>query len=466
MKSTVWLVTPVIISALMIGCSCGRREVGTFEYVRKGNEYLEKKDYANGVRSFEKAYGIAPGNDSIRSHLVNGYTIYAGDLLRNEQTDRAIDVLEKAYDIGIQRPNVLKNLTSAYLHKASRAAEEKDYATALFALRKARMVSGRSRSLKERLSRMLFVSAIEAYNRDDFQTAVLYLTEAKQLKKDRRVLEFLGDIYYRRSELELAIAYWSDIGDDEEGDAAALNEKIGKARKELELDRSSESFLSGNFILEIEEGLEVDSGKFKDILEEAYQNVGEDFDYYLPKQTAVHLYSERTFRELFRQPYFVAAFFDGKIRLPVHEPGLPQRDMRRYIVHEYAHAIISAVTNNNCPRWFNEGLAVFEERSIAEIPVANLKDHFFQNEDMLTFAYLESAFMNNSQSDMGVYYLYAYSIVSFIEQQWGLVTLNAILRRLGAGRHLYNAIEDVLPFGIQTVEKRWKEHLKRTFSPA
>jgi len=112
--------------------------------------------------------------------------------------------------------------------------------------------------------------------------------------------------------------------------------------------------------------------------------------------------------------------------------------------HEFCHVVTLQLTQNKMPRWLSEGISVYEEsqadpswgmhmnpRSREAImsgkmtPVANLSAAFLipQSAQQLQFAYYESSL-----------------IVEFINTRYGLEQLKAILRDLGAGQEINDAL--------------------------
>lgn len=55
-----------------------RRSTGSFEYIRKGEELLDKNKYTQAIDYFKKADDASPDNETIKSDLVYAYSTYAG----------------------------------------------------------------------------------------------------------------------------------------------------------------------------------------------------------------------------------------------------------------------------------------------------------------------------------------------------------------------------------------------------
>src|SRR5262249_54166213 len=115
------------------------------------------------------------------------------------------------------------------------------------------------------------------------------------------------------------------------------------------------------------------------------------------------------------------------------------------LYHEFCHVITLGMTRNKMPRWLSEGISVYEERQAnpawgqgmtpryremvlkGELtPVGNLSAAFLAPKTPLhlQFAYYESSL-----------------VVEFLIDQFGLDALKRVLRDLGEGKLINQAIE-------------------------
>ena len=100
--------------------------------------------------------------------------------------------------------------------------------------------------------------------------------------------------------------------------------------------------------------------------------------------------------------------------------------------HELSHVYALELTKHKVPRWFTEGLAVYEETAASPDwgdrldpgSIAALKD-----KKLLPVAELDRGFMHPTYPDqVTVSYFQAGQICSFISEKWGYNTLQAMLR--------------------------------------
>lgn len=439
---------------------------GSFEYFRRGEKLLEREKYRDAITYFQKAHDASPENKAIGSGLVYAYSKYGLVLAEKKDYARAVEYLIKAYEIS-DDISAVQNLAIMYSKKAVFEVEKGDWAGAMEDFTNARMVVFDSDSASKALGLSLFNDAAAAYKSGRTNIAALCARESLLAYEDARVFEFAGDIYYKERDLSRAVFYWNKARgldpDDKE-----LVEKIDRLAREEELAGTERLLRLAHFDIRYEKGLPIDAEALGETLREAYLDVGASLKYFPDSKTMVFFYSQKTFRELFNLPSAVRAFYDGNIRIPLPQEPLDNKGaLKRYIYHEYAHAVVSAKTNSNCPIWLNEGIAVWQEFKDAEPSILGVMAKV-GGEVNVSLALLDKAFRaedgkvaGGENKDMGSYYLLAYSAVKYILDNWGADGLNGILARIAAGQHAANAIDDELLLSEKEFDKRWSEYLKK-----
>ena len=114
---------------------------------------------------------------------------------------------------------------------------------------------------------------------------------------------------------------------------------------------------------------------------------------------------------------------------------------------------------NNCPVWFSEGIAMWEEFNRSG---CNLKDLPVNAEtvDGITLASLDKEFYKNEVGpNRAAYYLLSYTVAAYIIDSWGMAGLQKILKKLAGGQHVVNAIDDEFLLSEKEFEKRWKAYV-------
>ena len=434
---------------------------GSFEYVRTGEDFVKKGDYRAAVSYFEKANNASPGNKSIKSNLVYAYSKWGEYMVDGGRYDDAIEYLKKAYDV-IQDSSTIQNLALMYSKKALDEARRNSWLDATEDYTRARAIAEDSNIAGKGLSISLFNDSVNEYKIGEDNIAILCLKESSLAYEEPRVFEFLGDIYYKKTDLEKASFYW-DRARELAPDNKEISEKLKKLAKEMVLGKTAEVKKYPHFELRLSEGFAIDSDAASDILENAYFDVGKDLAYFPKNKTIVFFYSQGSFREIFELPFAVMSFYDGNIRMPLPDKAMRKDEFRRYIYHEYTHAVVSAKTNNNCPTWLNEGIAVWEELKAANQSMAgplpkslDISNFSISSLDRIFRTSKDSASLSSS-------YLVAYTIVQYIIDNWGMGGLQDILVRVGTGQHIMNSIDDEFLLSEKEFEKRWKEYVKKRY---
>ena len=453
------LTIALIISFFLILSNVGifhQKIPGSFEYVRKGEDLLNKSRFAEAVKYFERAYESSPENEVIKSDLVYAYSVYGKALVDKKKHDEAIDYLSKAFDI-MPNTSTTQNLANIYSEKALYKAQRGDIANAEEAYAKARSLASGSDTVSRHLGIMLYNDGVSEYKSGREDIAILCLKESASVYKESQVFELLGDLHYKRARIEEAQYYWNEakaINPDNE----KLSEKLAKAQKEVSLAfREKESTLP-HFEIRYRSDLSIDRDLASEILEKAYMDVGKDLGYFPKERTKIFFYSKEDFRNTFNMPYVVNAFYDGSIKMPAPETRLEKEKLSRYIYHEYAHALISAKTNNNCPVWLSEGIALWEEFRQDR---SSIEGFFTKMKSLpdISINFLENNFKKSEiDKDRALCYMLSYALVDYILDNWGMEGLQGILGRLAKKQHIMNAIDDQLLLSEKEFEKRWRNH--------
>lgn len=92
------------------------------------------------------------------------------------------------------------------------------------------------------------------------------------------------------------------------------------------------------------------------VLEIAYDSLQRLFEFYPENKMPIVLYESKEYQGIGPRPDWVAASFDGKLRIPVNL--MQHREWYRPILfHELTHSFIRAIARNSVPLWLNEGIA-------------------------------------------------------------------------------------------------------------
>ena len=94
----------------------------------------------------------------------------------------------------------------------------------------------------------------------------------------------------------------------------------------------------------------------KDVMEVAYDSISNLFDFLPENKMSLVLYQEKEYQGVGPRPDWVAAVFDGKLRVPVNL--MAYREVYRPVLfHELTHSFVRSMTRAQVPLWMNEGIA-------------------------------------------------------------------------------------------------------------
>ncbi len=138
--------------------------------------------------------------------------------------------------------------------------------------------------------------------------------------------------------------------------------------------------------------------------------------------------------------------------------------------HEVAHTFHMTISDHRVPRWFTEGLAVFEERRARQgwgdgVSVAFLMA-YMQNR-LHPVSQLNNGFVRPSYPQEVVFSYYLASLVcEFIQRDWGDQALVDMLRAYGAGQSSDQAFETVLDMEAKAFDQAFDRYMKDRFTGA
>jgi len=464
-KSVALVLCAIIAIVLIISFKANpslfnQKNVGSFEYIRIGERLADKGKYSEAIGYFEKAFEASPESDIIRANLVWIYTIYANELSSAGSISRAIYFFNKAYELK-QNPATAQNLAVAYVKKAIEDLRRGDWVKGIDFCTKAREITAESCRASENLGIHLYNEAQNEFKAGRDTIAILLLSESFLSSESKYPFRLLGDIYYRRTDLAQAAFYWGRALElDPEN--KELAEHVSRVYKEMEMERKQQKFEMRHFELRYDPKLQFDVAALHEAMDKAYLKAGKKMAYFPKDKTVVFLYSEKDFKGLFKLSPAVRAFYDGNIRMPLPQGPLAGDELTQFIEHEYTHAVISAMTENNCPPWLGEGIAVSIQidKDDPRIKEALLK---IGDISKISIDSIDAIFKDQTKekADLGPYYSLAYTVVQYINDTFGVEALRGILKRMRSGQHFVNAMDDQLLISEKEFEKRWHAYVAK-----
>jgi predicted negative regulator of RcsB-dependent stress response len=202
-------------------------------------------------------------------------------------------------------------------------------------------------------------------------------------------------------------------------------------------------------------------GRVSEILEDAYREIGQRFNYYPSKPIMVVLHSRETFRAATGSPAWSDGLFDmigGRIKVPTQGALTDHAWLTRVLRHEYVHALLHDRMGGRLgavPTWLNEGLAM----QLAGDPWPDLDKVIHGQVTLINLISLEGPWMGFPPNVATVAYLEGNSATAYMIDRYGMDKVREILDRLANGQPIAAAIPDRLFISYEQFQERWIDEL-------
>jgi tetratricopeptide (TPR) repeat protein len=138
--------------------------------------------------------------------------------------------------------------------------------------------------------------------------------------------------------------------------------------------------------------------------------------------------------------------------------------------HEMAHVFTLEATNHLVPRWFSEGVSVYEEWSTGPLPGRHIPLHVLRaikEDKLLSVAELDSGFIRPSyEGQVMVSYMQAGLACQYIEQRWGQSAFVDMLAAFTRGDDTIAAIERALGVDAAEFDSGFEQFIAGEFGAA
>ena len=136
--------------------------------------------------------------------------------------------------------------------------------------------------------------------------------------------------------------------------------------------------------------------------------------------------------------------------------------------HEMAHVFTLEATEHLVPRWFSEGVSVFEEWSTGPLPGRHIPLHVLEameEKKFLPVADLDSGFIRPTyDGQVMVSYMQAGLVCQYIERRWGQRGLVAMLEFYREGLDTGAAIQQAFGVSPATLDRGFEEFIEQEFT--
>ena len=434
------------------------------KYNEEGLAALKSNEFGRAIWYFNKALDLAPANHTIRENLAVSYNNCGLQMEKKGELDKGIGYLKDALRIKPGDMPIKKNLANLYNTKAIALSKEEKWDKAEDVFEKALNLFPSEIDYKKNFSNILLGKAAATYKKKDLRKAKRDAEKSLKynpLNSDAMVL--IGDVHYDLQRLKEAHSWWEKAIKIDPS-SSAIDQRLAKVKREYQAEVNLEKLPAEFFEIRFEKELEGYSAyAMRDMLRSMRRKIGQDFNYFPSYKTIVLVYPEETFRKLTATPPWISGLYDGKIRLPFMRRLVDKEELERIIRHEYTHVLVHSLAGGNCPIWFNEGLAQYEEYKKREPDLNRLKAALKSNTYIPISALQINLSKKTDKDRVALFYQESYSIIYYIIDRWRLSTIRSILTRLKRKETIEMIFKKELYMTMEEFEKKWLEYARKKF---
>ena len=139
-------------------------------------------------------------------------------------------------------------------------------------------------------------------------------------------------------------------------------------------------------------------------------------------------------------------------------------ELAAVLKHETVHSFVHRIAEGRAPIWLNEGLAQMESgESMAQVGPALAR--LYSQSRQVPMARLEGSFQRLDSSSAALAYAESHAAVEMLRDRYGAYQLPELLRSLGRGRTMEQALREVLRMTYDDLESELAQSLARRFGP-
>ncbi len=274
----------------------------------------------------------------------------------------------------------------------------------------------------------------------------------------------LADLLYDKDDLTGAVLHLehgrqrTPAGSPERPHLDMLAARFSRAEKAEQKFSSRES---SHFLVKFDGNEDYDTWtKVRDILEDAYRDIGQKFSYFPAKSITVVLHTRAAFQSATGSPAWADGLYDGvlgRIQVPTQGALTDQAWLTRVLRHEFVHALLhQRMDGGHVPSWLNEGLAM----QLAGGDAWPDLDRVIRGEfTLIPLSHLEGGWTGFSSNLANIAYLEGNSATAYLIERYGMGKVQDIIEALAGHQPMAAAIKDRLYISYDEFQQRWSEHI-------
>lgn len=148
--------------------------------------------------------------------------------------------------------------------------------------------------------------------------------------------------------------------------------------------------------------------------------------------------------------------------------GMSEFNWGSTLWHEIAHVIAMGLSGSRVPRWFTEGLAVYEEHRARPGWGEHVDPSFllaYLRGDMLPVSRINEGFLRpRYPQHIGHSYVQGALVFEFLDQQFGFDVIPRLLREYGHGATDAEAVAEVLGWEMAELDERFDQYVRTRYA--
>ena len=139
-------------------------------------------------------------------------------------------------------------------------------------------------------------------------------------------------------------------------------------------------------------------------------------------------------------------------------------DLKKTFIHELTHILLGTTFKGaeHIPRWFNEGLAMYESREWSFNRVSTITQAVL-TDSLLPLSKITHAFPKK-RKEVELAYCQSFYLISFLIAKYESEKFHEFIRYYSKERVLEDALIKVYGMNLNRLEKKWHRYLKMRFS--
>jgi tetratricopeptide (TPR) repeat protein len=203
-----------------------------------------------------------------------------------------------------------------------------------------------------------------------------------------------------------------------------------------------------------------------DILEEAYREIGQRFNFFPSRPITVVLHTKNQFLGDTGGPTWADGLFDpvlGRIQIPTQGAATNRAWLTRVLRHEFVHALLHeelGATGGAIPTWLNEGLAMQLAGDLwPEVKILTPGEHH-----LIPLTALEGSWESLSDEKATIAYTEASAATHYLIQRFGMHKVHEVLMHLKARQTIAAVMQDRLFLSYDHFQEQWAESVRATLA--